>query len=579
MSWTGSSVRLTDLVTDNDDRSEPPEHSTTIRIQQEDREIQQHRRTQNRIGNRIGNRNRNRNRSGKRKRKRSQKLDDSSSSDSDSDSDSSNSSEEDVTHERVDEIQKLIGSRTKRRRKRNRPQRKRRKYSNDVSRQMEILANRSMKKSITVPSYIRREVLREVMEYFKVVYNPFYSFVRTIAGLTSKKFEDFLIDIPPQAKKFIQAYSLVDEERSIMSTYYNLFFKLFSSIKPLDAFNQVVKNREKIKKLRVKLSKDQETQSSPIRVIQTPADQTVVQTVVQTITDLQEENKNLIDVHNLPPPIDPVQKKRFIQNDIMNDDNEDCEDETLIKFHSEKIGELINHVSDHDDNAISSMSYCLKNIVGDIEKLSRDEDEEIIPSMIGNDIISGQFNIRGRRREWEDKKFDHSYLIERIKKAIFFHMKKIRKSANTDKLQGFIKFGIPIKFKDTLISQVNSALEKVRAKCDDRNNLITINSVLNQNNVKMKFCELVAELIKSEEFDRETRRSTGKYHAVSYRNRYEEKIFSIMLWFRNLRFNGQKFVPTRSFQGSNLIQYDNRRLSNNVGSYNVGGIEHLLGLK
>lgn len=404
--------------------------------------------------------------------------------------------------------------------------------------------------------------MKELLQYLSFIHRPIFSFVRDVAGFTSKSLSDFLIDIPYNVNKYIRAYQLVNEEKLLMATYHDLFAKLFEYVGKMEAsheilgkYNEAKKKKTQIinlkkiieeKKLKQEEHGDLDTKLAKAKV--------KIKELTEQIEKLQEqlsEKERVISPENLKrikkfdpgdvPSVEPVEKlliKKVLNTHLIN----------LRRINSALI--------DTKEIAFVELSKTMKNIGGDLNEMSNKlesgsfEESSITNRLIGRDVFSGTFNLQSSR-DWTNRDYDSAYFKEKTQKAIYYHLRRIRKDVDTDKIMKYIKFNLPIRWKENLTSQTTFALDKVKGSCNDRRNLITIEAILRQREVSIRFSKLVGILLNAEEFDKSSRQPGGKYHAEKvFEGRYKQEEYKILNWFRGMRYDGRSFVPLHASAGS-----------------------------
>jgi hypothetical protein len=492
---------------------------------------------------------------------RKRKFDETSSeSDDDESSDSSSSSDEEFR----------------------RPRRKIRKIG---SNQMGKRAQKAYMRNLKVPNLMRSKIMKEIMSYLSYAHSPTLSFVRTVAGLTDHKMEFYLEDIPYEAKKFIDAYHLVNEEMALMGVYYELFFKVFETVKPLEAVQTLMKKQEEAEKLEIEIDKEEEETEKEKK--------TKLQKQLKREIGVWQEHVYQKEKHDptRPPPEPPLEPEPFGKhivdkiggNILVVKSHHNKKFARVLRFHKQKLQNLGSFCKESYCPYVNTISPCIGRIVKEFDNFDKDviQGQDITrkltqPVLIGTKL-TGSFDLTdvGLPKKWDVKNLDHDYFVERVRRSIFHHMKKMRTNLGKNKLYSHLKFGIPIRYKNTFTARVDEALENVKGQCNDKDNLITVETILKQNNVMMKFAKLVSLYLRVGEFDWNARKDKGVYRAYRNKEGYKEERNYILNWFRGMRFDGTQFVSYNELNPYGFIP----QTYNGGGISRSGSLERVLGIK
>jgi hypothetical protein len=464
------------------------------------------------------------------------------------------------------------------------PKRKIRKIG---SNQMGKRAQKMYMKNLKIPNLMRSKIMKEVMSYLSYAHSPVLSFVRKVAGFTDHKMEFYIEDVPYEAKKFIDAYHLVNEEMALMGVYYELFFKIFEVVKPLEAVQTLMKKKESAEKLQIKINelKKSEEEEEGKSLEKTEKNLKKLKREIDVWKEVVIKKGDEDPTKDIPPqePFGKYVVDKIGGSIFAVKSHHTKKFERVLGFHKQKFKKLEYFCKESFCPYVNIISSSIEGIFKDLDNFDKNiiRGQDIShkltqPVQIGTKL-TGSFDLsdEGLPKKWDIKDLDHDYFIERVRRSIFHHMRKMRVNLSKNKLYSHLKFGIPIRYKSTFEARVDEALQDVKGQCNDKDNLIRVETILKQDNVMIKFARLVSLYLRMGEFDWNARNDRGAYRAYRNKEGYREERNYILNWFRGMRFDGTRFVSYNELNPLGFIT----RTYDDGGIQRLGSLEHVLGIK
>ena len=401
---------------------------------------------------------------------------------------------------------------------------------------------------------LKRIFVKQSLQYFNQINTPFFKMIRNIAGFTSRSLKDYIADLPESLKQYSTGFNLSFNEKLMFQMHRPLLLNM------IDTFNQhtakvEIENRKNL------LKKTQNTTNG--NIVQILQLQRQIRGLEDHIKNIKENNNNIEDLED----------ERELNAELTEDIQEN---ENTIEVLQEQIKKLEKErnppVSPGDEPSQRFNSQMIQKIGSIIGKHQHKGSHIVFLKKIFDETafhveeIEEKANDNFNERIGISIEDHHQRIGQDIEHSVYNFMseKVMQSNGRVFGFTDYLQNNLSVVLKENITSQIEMALDRISGiKGIMDQNYLTIEDMMQNPAVAIRFAQYVGSRLKLEEFDNTTRnRLTKLYHSDKSRETIKkeqiehENWFLINLTMERMSVNNRNTTSQRSRRPDNRSQVD-----------------------